>query len=237
MATKLERFWEPLCSLAALATAVILIVFPSGSPQEFWGSLVCWAVFALELFTILFACRTAREKLRWLRRSWINTVILVVTFPAWPAAMQSLRVIRVFRLVSLNRLMLVYQRRFFRHPVVTAGLAAFTAILAGGIAFRVVEPTTATSLGDGLWWSLSTVTTVGYGDIYPRTAEGRFVASVLMIVGIALSGSFTAGLASYLMTIHEVKEVEKPLHDEISELRRELASLRAELVKPDQPEA
>lgn len=213
------------------------MLFPNGSPQEFWGSLICWCVFGLEFLTILLACPTRREKLRWLRHSWINTLILLLTFPAWPTAMQSLRVIRVFRLVALNRLIRIFRRRFFRQPVLTAGLAASTTILAGGIAFRVLEPQTAPHLGDALWWSLSTVTTVGYGDIYPRTPEGRMVASLLMLIGIALTASFTAGLASHLTTFQGEREIEKPLHEEISQLRSELAALRAELIKPGPPDA
>ncbi len=189
-----------------------------------------WCVFALETFTILlWACRTDRERAAYLRRSWINTLILFLTFPNWPTAMQSLRVIRVFRLLTLNRLVRMYQTRFSREPVVTSGLAAFLTVVAGGIAFRVVEPQTALTLGDGMWWSLTTVTTVGYGDLYPHTPEGRFVASALMIFGIAFTASFTAGLASFLTMQHEVEEVERPLHDEIALLRSELQALRSEL--------
>jgi voltage-gated potassium channel len=53
---------------------------------------------------------------------------------------------------------------------------------------------------DALWWGLTTMTTVGYGDVYPVTAEGRLAAAVLMILGIGLYSAITATLASFLIT-------------------------------------
>jgi voltage-gated potassium channel len=51
-----------------------------------------------------------------------------------------------------------------------------------------------------VWWSLSTVTTVGNGDVYPVTAEGRVIGGVLMVVGIASMGAVTAAIASRLIS-------------------------------------
>src|SRR5262249_46063799 len=53
--------------------------------------------------------------------------------------------------------------------------------------------------GDALWWSLATIATVGYGDKYPVTAEGRAVAIMLMMGGIGLFGTFTGYLATWFM--------------------------------------
>ena len=53
--------------------------------------------------------------------------------------------------------------------------------------------------GDAVWWSITTVTTVGYGDIYPVTGAGRFVAVALMIGGVSLLGVVTATLASWIV--------------------------------------
>jgi voltage-gated potassium channel len=56
-----------------------------------------------------------------------------------------------------------------------------------------------TTFGDALWWSTTTVTTVGYGDLYPVTTTGRLVAVALMLVGIACIGAITAGVAAWLV--------------------------------------
>jgi voltage-gated potassium channel len=55
------------------------------------------------------------------------------------------------------------------------------------------------SFFDALWWSVATVTTVGYGDIYPITVAGRIIAAFTMIVGVATLATVTARLAQFLM--------------------------------------
>ena len=62
---------------------------------------------------------------------------------------------------------------------------------------------------DALWWSLATVTTVGYGDVYPKTTVGHIVAGFLMIAGIALFGTFTATVASFFVQQDSRKEDQK----------------------------
>jgi voltage-gated potassium channel Kch len=56
------------------------------------------------------------------------------------------------------------------------------------------------SFGDALWWASTTVTTVGYGDHYPVTTEGRFIAVALMVVGIAVVGAVTASVATWMVS-------------------------------------
>ena len=71
--------------------------------------------------------------------------------------------------------------------------------------------------GDALWWAITTVTTVGYGDITPVTPEGRLVAVVLMLAGIGVIGVFTATVASLLF---EEQQTQNPETDEILALPR-----------------
>jgi voltage-gated potassium channel len=62
-----------------------------------------------------------------------------------------------------------------------------------------VEGTKITNLGDAFWWAIVTVTTVGYGDVYPITAEGKVIAALLMIVGIAILGILISTLGAGLI--------------------------------------
>ena len=62
---------------------------------------------------------------------------------------------------------------------------------------------------DALWWSFVTVTTVGYGDLYPVTTAGRIIAAALMTVGVALFGTFTAYVASWFVQQREEQEEEE----------------------------
>jgi len=62
-----------------------------------------------------------------------------------------------------------------------------------------VEGTKITNLGDAFWWAIVTVTTMGYGDVYPITAEGKVIAALLMIVGIAILGILISTLGAGLI--------------------------------------
>ena len=96
---------------------------------------------------------------------------------------------------------------------------------------RFLPGATINSLGKALWWSITTVTTVGYGDVYPVTNTGRIIAVLLMIGGISLVGVVTAALASWI--IERVSEEEAVIQTataaHIEELRGEIRELSEEL--------
>ncbi len=71
-------------------------------------------------------------------------------------------------------------------------------VIAGGVLVRVVEPDTFTSIGLAFWWSVTTVTTVGYGDVVPVSTGGRFVGAALMLIGVSLIPLVTSVAVSIL---------------------------------------
>lgn len=71
--------------------------------------------------------------------------------------------------------------------------------LAGLDAEQDADGANITTIGDALWWASTTVTTVGYGDRFPVTTEGRFIAVALMVVGIGLVGAVTASVAAWMI--------------------------------------
>ena len=121
------------------------------------------------------------------------------------------------------------------YAVASSSLLIFVSSLAVLQLERADPASDINTLPDALWWALATVTTVGYGDITPITTEGKLLAAVLMVAGIALLGIVTATLASWLVDrIAEESERSESvelraigeLHEEIAALRREVRELR-----------
>ena len=118
-----------------------------------------------------------------------------------------LPLLRPLRLLRLIPLLSVLNRRAQtglrgRVAIYVAGgasLLAFVAAIAVLDVERSSPDANITDFGDAIWWAVTTMTTVGYGDRYPVTSIGRLVAFALMVGGIALLGTVTATLASWLV--------------------------------------
>lgn len=230
--TRLERWAaasDPiLTSLAALFLAAYAWPILDTGLASGWKhactavDLATWAAFAVDY---VVRVSIAADRHRFVRRHVPDLLII---------ALPLLRPLRLLRLVLLLRVMNRSATNSLRGRVVTyvAGatvLLVFTAALAVLDAERHRAGASIRSFGDALWWSCTTITTVGYGDRYPITTEGRFVAVGLMIAGIALLGVVTASIASWLIEqIRVTGEQEQDVTLEaIQVLSAELAELKA----------
>lgn len=154
-----------------------------------------WAVWAA--FAIDFAIRImlADEHRRYLLQHWYDVALV---------ALPMLRPLRLLRALAFARMLnrtavRGLAGRVMTYVVGTALAACGLGALAVLDAERGAPDANITTFGDALWWSATTVTTIGYGDRYPVTSTGRFVAVPLMIVGIAVVGSVTAAVAAWLV--------------------------------------
>jgi voltage-gated potassium channel len=92
--------------------------------------------------------------------------------------------------------------RFLREPVSIRNAASvivtatFVVVVTGGIAIRAIDHREYTSIWEGMWWALQTVTTVGYGDVTPTDAAGKLVGAVIMLQGISFLAIVTAAITS-----------------------------------------
>jgi voltage-gated potassium channel len=78
---------------------------------------------------------------------------------------------------------------------IIASVTVFVTII-GGVLIHFTDPKSFSNVGDGLWWSVQTVTTVGYGDLVPASTTGRLVAALVMLVGIGFLTVITASITS-----------------------------------------
>jgi voltage-gated potassium channel len=83
--------------------------------------------------------------------------------------------------------------------------------------------------GDAVWWSLATITTVGYGDMYPVTTEGRFIAVGLMFCGIGVLGVVTGSFASWL--VERVDDIEEDLEEGMTANTSDVRALHEEVLR------
>lgn len=160
--------------------------------------LVIYLVFAIDLLLrVIHAGKklaTVSGLVNFLKHNWLS--ILAVVLPAF-------RTLRVFGVLLVIRGL----EPFFRSRASRVGLIVgvslpltlFTAAIAVLEAERGLPGSNINSFGDAIWWSIASVTTVGYGDKFPLTPDGRFVASILMVVGIGLFSALTALLAAWVM--------------------------------------
>lgn len=208
--------------MAFLAIIFVAIGFALDAPNfELTPALEAANLALTGVFALEFATRFAAsyDRGRYLRGHWIDVLALI------PVA----RGLRVARLARLLRLVRVFAGVFRAVDRVTElanhrGLAelvvAWLAVmLICCFGFYLVEHETnplITSPFDALWWGISTLTTVGYGDIYPYTAEGRIAASALLLLGVGLFSAVTAIVTSFLLADNR----QSPANDPIATIER-----------------
>jgi voltage-gated potassium channel len=200
-------------------------------------TVVAWPVF---LADYLLRLTLAEQRWRFVRQNWVDGVAVLLPL------LRPLRIISLVRVARVldRRLTTTLHGRVAAYVTATASLVVFMASLAAYDAERGAPGASITSYGDAVWWALTTITTVGYGDEYPVTPEGRLVAVLLMVGGIALLGVVTAAVASWFVgRVAEAAQAQDDaddaaLRDEVRELAAEVRALRAELaVRPMAPGA
>lgn len=158
-------------------------------------SIASWTVWVA--FVVDFAVRLylAGERRRYAISHWYDVALILLPM---------LRPLRLLRLLAFARVLNRSAAGSLVGKVSTyVGGTAVMALGLGALAVLDAEQdapgANITTYGDALWWSATTVFTVGYGDRFPVTTSGRFVAVALMLVGIACIGAITAGVAAWLV--------------------------------------
>jgi voltage-gated potassium channel len=233
---RVRHRFEWVVLVAALALIPVIVIdadVDSGGWQTVAtaGNWIIWAVFLAELvFVLLVAPRKGAA----LRAHWFEVALVAVTVPALGNFLSALRLARLARLLRLLRLGMVAARALQAERRLTSAavfrfvalVTVFVVVVAGAVE-SLVDDRDFPTLWDGIWWAVVTVTTVGYGDLYPKSVGGRIIAMVVMLFGIGFLSVLTATIASrFVKTDSHTEEMKATL----ARIEAELAELRQHLV-------
>lgn len=197
----LTKKWEsksniPMAVIGVIYLAAYSLQVLNSSNQILVGQLevvsqIIWAVFVVD---VIFRLVGSESIPKFLKSSWLEILALAIPF---------MRILRVFRVILALRGI----KGFVKNRASATGTYILMLVpltwFSGAIAVLDAEATnpdrSITNLREALWWSLATITTVGYGDKYPSTLEGQLVAAVLMLTGIALFSAGAGIFASWIM--------------------------------------
>jgi voltage-gated potassium channel len=188
---------------------------------------LAWAAFAVDYVARV---ALAPDKGRYVVRHLHDLAVI---------ALPLLRPLRLLRLITVLGALNRHAGSSLRGRVAVY-VAGATTLLSGIAALAMLDAerhssnANITSIGDALWWAMTTISTVGYGDRYPTTPEGRLIAVSLMLAGIALLGVVTATFASWLVDRVRAENAADRAATvaHVEELMAEVRALREELRSP-----
>jgi len=216
LATVHRYFEKPLLAAAVLSIPTTILQFTNVSePLHTLGETLNWLIWLAFLAELVSVLWLTPNRGRYLLTNPIDLAIVLFTPPFLKSGVQSLRVLRLLRVFRLLRLAPLARVVFSMEGVkATAGLAVLTAMV-GGAGFAAEE---GVSFGNGVYWAITTMTTVGYGDITPKTTEGKVIAVLVMLVGIG-TATLVIGAVAQRFLAPSVEHVEIAEDDMLVQVR------------------
>lgn len=230
-AERMERRLEGPLLVAALLTipAIVIEQSDAGHAWDVAASVLNWCIWLAFVAESVLMLRVVPDRRRWLREHPLDVAIVLVTPPFLPAALQAARLFRLLRLLRLVRAATLARRLMSTEGVKDAAVLAVMTVLGGGAAYAAVEKGSdgeSLSAWDGVWWAVTTVTTVGYGDSYPTTTAGRIIAVVVMLVGIGFVAILTAAAAERFTRARRESADLAAVREQLDEITRRLDALQ-----------
>ena len=199
----ISRLKEPILVFLALCFLLAFSVpaFNSNMSLSLRNNLdrTLWVIWAIFILDFLFEFRLAADKKNYLIRHWFDVLALIFPF---------FRPLRLMRLLSFGSLVLskfsvAKSINITAKVAITAIFVAYISAVQMTITERSIPNSNIKSFPDAIWWALTTVTTVGYGDRFPVSTTGRIIAFILMVMGISLVGVITANVAAWFVRMNE----------------------------------
>jgi voltage-gated potassium channel len=171
-------------------------------------NVIC-VVFLVD-FIVRF--RQAESKLKFMKWGWIDLLasIPMVDFLRAGRILRLIRLLRVIRAYrSINHIVKHVFKSKVQGTLTSVAIIAVLVLLFSSLAILHFEKDPNSNIKtaeDAIWWAYVTITTVGYGDKFPVTTEGRIIATILMTVGVGLFGTFTAFVSSWFVKTNEEEQ-------------------------------
>jgi len=221
-----QLFMLALC-VYALGVLAVEVVLPLGSDTRQILSYADFVVCVLFFVDFIASLARARNRLKYLYTwGWIDLLSSIPAVPSlrWGRAVRVFRILRLMRGVRATRHLAAFiLNRRTEGALLTVGLLSLLLIVFGSIAVLNFERATDSNINgpqDALWWAVATLTTVGYGDLYPVTPGGRLVGIILMIAGVGIFGTLAGFFASWFLAPGERRE-----RRDIDEIREDIEEI------------
>lgn len=187
---------------------------------------VQYGIASLFLIDFIYRFSTAENKKAFMKTGWVDLILCIPFYPAtWmvvATTLRSLKTILEFVLIKIDS-------AFTSMMILGASLVTFSTISI--LQFETVENASIKTAWDAIWWSICTITTVGYGDKFPVTDGGKIVACILMVCGIGLFGTLIGYFSSFFTD--KEKKNNKTV-DTIEELSTQITELSKQIKKQNQ---
>jgi len=193
--------------------------------------------FICIFFLLDFSIRFFRAENKWkfMRWGWIDLISSIPTFDLFRYG-RAIRLIKLLRILRGFKSIKHLTEHLFadrtKGSFTTIALLALTMVFFSSVIILQFENSPESNIKtgeDAIWWSFTTITTVGYGDKYPVTTGGRIVAIVLMCTGVGMFGVLSATLASWFvagknkqMQEEIIEKMEDEIEEEMEELKQEM---------------
>jgi voltage-gated potassium channel len=194
-----------ILSIYVLISLIISVIFKLSNELNillgYIDNFICF-IFLID-FWIRF--KNADNKLAFMKWGWIDLIASIpfLDYARAGIVIRLVRLIRVFRALKSTKLIYEHIAQNKKQSVLTSvALISILMIIFSSIAILQFERDINSNIKtaeDAIWWSYVTITTVGYGDKFPVTTEGRIIGAILMTTGVGIFGTFTALVSSWFV--------------------------------------